>query len=258
MPITDLLERNSKLYGDEIALVEINPEVQETQRVTWKEYELIQPTSTAPYRREITWSVFDEKANRVANLLLSKGIRKGQKVGILLMNCLEWLPIYFGILKSGAIAVPLNFRYTAKEISYCVKLADVDVLFFGPEFIGRVETIAGELDKDHLLLYVGEVCPSFAEDYFLAAANCSSTPPKVLIDDQDEAAIYYSSGTTGFPKAILLKHEALLQSARMEAFHHNTTHEDVFLCIPPLYHTGAKMHWFGSLFSGSKAVLLKG
>jgi len=258
MPITDLLERNSKLYGDEIALVEINPEVQEPQRVTWKEYELIQPTSTAPYRREITWSVFDEKANRVANLLLSRGISRGQKVGILLMNCLEWLPIYFGVLKSGAIAVPLNFRYTAEEISYCVRLADVDVLFFGPEFIGRVEAIADELDKDTLLYYVGDSCPIFAEDYHWAAANCSSTAPKILLDDEDEAAIYFSSGTTGFPKAILHKHRALTQSARMEALHHETTHNDVFLCIPPLYHTGAKMHWFGSLFTGSKAVLLKG
>ena len=62
MPITDLLERNSKLYGNEVALVEINPEVMEPQRVTWKEYELIQATSAMPYRREITWSVFDEKA----------------------------------------------------------------------------------------------------------------------------------------------------------------------------------------------------
>ena len=258
MPITDLLERNSKLYGDEIALVEINPEVQEEQRVTWKEYALIQPTSTAPYRREITWSVFDEKANRVANMLLSRGIRKGQKVAILLMNCLEWLPIYFGILKAGAIAVPLNFRYTSEEIDYCLKLADVDVLFFGPEFIGRMETIAPKLSKQMLLLFVGETCPSFAEDYHRATANCSSVAPKILIDDEDEAAIYYSSGTTGFPKAILLKHRALLQSARMEAIHHDTTHDDVFLCIPPLYHTGAKMHWFGSLFTGSKAVLLKG
>ena len=258
MPITDLLERNSKLYGDEIALVEINPEVQEEQRVTWKEYALIQPTSTAPYRREITWSVFDEKANRVANMLLSRGIRKGQKVAILLMNCLEWLPIYFGILKAGAIAVPLNFRYTSDEIDYCLKLADVDVLFFGPEFIGRMETIAPKLSKQMLLLFVGETCPSFAEDYHRATANCSSVAPKILIDDEDEAAIYYSSGTTGFPKAILLKHHALAQSARMEAIHHATTHDDVFLCIPPLYHTGAKMHWFGSLFTGSKAVLLKG
>ena len=258
MPITDLLERNSKLYGDEIALVEINPEVQEEQRVTWKEYALIQPTSTAPYRREITWSVFDEKANRVANMLLSRGIRKGQKVAILLMNCLEWLPIYFGILKAGAVAVPLNFRYTSDEIDYCLKLADVDVLFFGPEFIGRMEAIAPKLSKQMLLLFVGETCPSFAGDYHRATANCSSVAPKILIDDEDEAAIYYSSGTTGFPKAILLKHRALLQSARMEAIHHATTHDDVFLCIPPLYHTGAKMHWFGSLFTGSKAVLLKG
>ncbi len=258
MPITDLLERNSKLYGDEIALVEINPEVQEIQRVTWREYALIQPTASAPYRREITWSVFDEKANRVANMLLGRGIRKGQKVAILLMNCLEWLPIYFGILKTGAVAVPLNFRYTSEEIEYCVKLAEADILFFGPEFIGRVEDAVPVIGKDRLLFFVGDTCPSFAEDYHRATANCSSVAPKVLIDDEDDAAIYYSSGTTGFPKAILLQHKALLQAARMEAIHHQTTHEDVFLCIPPLYHTGAKMHWFGSLFTGGKAVLLKG
>ena len=258
MPITDLLERNSKLYGNEIALVEMNPEIQEEPRVTWREYELIQPTTATPYRREISWSVFDEKANRVANLLLSRGIRKGQKVAILLMNCLEWLPIYFGVLKTGAIAVPLNFRYTADEIDYCLRLADADVLFFGPEFIGRVEDIVPKISREKLLFCVGDNKPSFAESYNEAVANCSSAAPKVLVVDTDDAAIYYSSGTTGFPKAILLDHTALMQSARMEAMHHETTHEDVFLCIPPLYHTGAKMHWFGSLYTGSRAVILKG
>ena len=258
MPITDLLERNSKLYGNEVALVEINPEQQEPIRITWKEYALIQPTSQKPYRREITWSVFDEKANRVANMLLSRGIKKGQKVAILLMNCLEWLPIYFGILKTGAIAVPLNFRYSSEEIEYCVNLADVDVLFFGPEFIGRVENTVLALGDKCLLFFVGDNCPSFAESYNEAVNNCPSNAPKILIEDTDEAAIYFSSGTTGFPKAILHNHTALLQAARMEAKHHATTHEDVFLCIPPLYHTGAKMHWFGSLYTGSRAVILKG
>ena len=258
MPITDLLERNSKLYGDEIALVEINPEIQEEPRVTWREYELIQPTEAAPYRREITWAVFDEKANRVANMLLSRGIRKGQKVAILLMNCLEWLPIYFGVLKTGALAVPLNFRYTSDEIDYCLKLADADVIFFGPEFIGRVENIVPKISAEMGIFFVGDNRPSFAESYIEAVANCSSSAPKVLVEDHDEAAIYYSSGTTGFPKAILLDHAALMQSARMEAMHHETTHNDVFLCIPPLYHTGAKMHWFGSLYTGSRAVILKG
>ena len=257
MPITDLLERNSKLFGDEIALVEINPEVTELPKVTWREYELIQPEDSAPYRREITWGVFDEKANRVANMLLSRGIRRGQKVAILLMNCLEWLPIYFGVLKTGAVAVPLNFRYTAEEIEYCLKLADADVIFFGPEFIGRVEDIVPMISSKMNLFFVGDSCPTFAESYNEAVANFSSSAPKILIEDKDDAAIYYSSGTTGFPKAILLDHTALMQSARMEAIHHETTHQDVFLCIPPLYHTGAKMHWFGSLYTGSRAVILK-
>ncbi|WP_024857812.1 class I adenylate-forming enzyme family protein [Ruminococcus albus] len=257
MPITEFLERNAAQFPDKTALVELNPEIRE-KRVTWKEYELIEPTADVPYRREITWSVFNEKANRVANLLISRGVKKGDKVGILLMNCLEWLPIYFGVLKTGALAVPLNFRYTADEIKYCVELAEVDILVFGPEFIGRVEEIVDDISKNRLLFYVGEGCPTFAEHYDRLAANCSSVSPDIKLTDDDYAAIYFSSGTTGFPKAILHKHMSLVHSARVEQAHHGQTENDVFLCIPPLYHTGAKMHWFGSLISGGKAVILKG
>ena len=89
-------------------------------------------------------------------------------------------------------------------------------------------------------------------------ANSSSASPDIEITDEDYGAIYFSSGTTGFPKAILHKHQSLMHSAKVEQAHHGQTRDDVFLCIPPLYHTGAKMHWFGSLISGSKAVLLKG
>ncbi|MGN0495620.1 MAG: class I adenylate-forming enzyme family protein [Lachnospiraceae bacterium] len=258
MPITELLERNVREFPEDICLVEINPEVKETRRVTWKEYELMEPNPTTHYRREITWHVMNEKANRFANLLISRGIKKGDKVAILLMNCLEWLPIYFGILKTGALAVPLNFRYASDEIEYCVKLADVDILVFGPEFIGRVEEIAENISKNRLLFYVGDNCPSFAEDYTSMTVNCSSLTPDIQITDKDDAAIYFSSGTTGFPKAILHNHESLMHSAKVEQRHHGQTKDDVFLCIPPLYHTGAKMHWFGSLISGSKAVLLRG
>ena len=259
MPVTDLLERNAKLYGSETALVEINPEIQEKRKRTWKDYDLIMPTATTAYRREITWQVFDEKANRVANMLLDRGIGKGNKVAILLMNCLEYLPLYFGILKTGAVAVPMNFRFSADEIEYCLKLSDTDVLFFGPEFIGRIEEIADDIGENRLLLYVGTgVCPTFAEDYDEQVVNFSSAAPLVRLEEDDDAAIYFSSGTTGFPKAILHNHESLSQAARMEQKHHETSREDCFLCIPPLYHTGAKFHWMGSLFAGSRAVLLKG
>lgn len=75
MPITEILERNAREFGNDVALVEVNPEIRETRRVTWKEYELIEPNPVCHYRREITWSVFNEKANRFANLLLSRGVR---------------------------------------------------------------------------------------------------------------------------------------------------------------------------------------
>ena len=258
MIITDVLENNAKNFGDEVALVEVNPDVTETRRITWKEYALVESNPSMPYRREITWRVFDEKANRCANLLVSAGVKKGDKVGILLMNCLEWLPIYFGILKTGALAVPLNYRYASDEIKYCVELADIDVLFFGSEFIGRIEKICDELISVRHLYYVGDNCPSFAENYLHLATNYSSYFTKRDLTEDDYGAIYFSSGTTGFPKAILHKHRSLIHSCKVEQNHHSQRKDDVFLCIPPLYHTGAKMHWFGSLLSGSKAILLKG
>ena len=259
MPITQLLERNASVYPNDVALVELNPEIQEKSRRTWREYALVEGNPLCHYRREITWRVFDEQANRVATMLLARGIKKGDKVGILLMNCLEWLPIYFGILKTGALAVPLNYRYTAEEIRYCVDLAEVNILLFGPEFIGRVEEIADEIGKNRILLFVGGVMvPTFAESYDQQVNNYSSVAPDVELSDEDDAAIYFSSGTTGFPKAILHAHRSLMHAAQVEYIHHRQTRDDVFLLIPPLYHTGAKMHWMGSLMSASKAVLLRG
>ena len=258
MPITDILEHNATLFKNDVSLVELNPGDDDKPRMTWREYSLIESTGKARFRKEITWGEFNVQANRFANLLLSRGVKKGDKIAILLMNCIEWLPIYFGILKTGAVAVPLNFRYTADEIKYCCKLAEVDGIVFGPEFTGRMEEICDRMPKVKLMLYSGEDCPSFAESYDELIEYCSSRTPQIDIKDSDDAAIYFSSGTTGFPKAILHAHRSLMHSCRVEQNHHSQTRDDVFLCIPPLYHTGAKMHWFGSLLVGGKAVLLKG
>ena len=75
VPITALLELNCKLFGDDVALVELNPEIKDNRRMTWKEYDLMQPAPVGPYRREITWNIFNEKANRFAHLLLERGIK---------------------------------------------------------------------------------------------------------------------------------------------------------------------------------------
>ncbi len=259
MTIVHVLEKNAREFGQDTALVEINPDQPETRRLTWQEYELVEPThKVRHYRREITWEVFNEKSNRLANMLQQNGIGKGKKVAILLMNCIDWLPIYFGILKAGALAVPLNFRYSADEIDYCLQLAQADVLIFGPEFVGRVEAVADKISRTCTLIYLGAACPAFADDYNDLISECSGSFPACTLDETDDAAIYFSSGTTGFPKAILHNHESLIHACRVEQAHHGQTKDDCFLCIPPLYHTGAKMHWFGSLLTGSKAVILKG
>ena len=259
MVITDYLERNARLIGAKTALVEVNPSEERDNAVTWRDFNLIENANPdAPYRREMSWQDFDRRANRFANLLLSRGLQKGTKVAILLMNCLEWLPIYFGILKAGCIAVPMNFRYSADEIKYCLDLADAEVLVFGPEFISRMDAIADDIGFLKMMFFVGKNGPAYTEDCLRLMDFCSSKAPPVLLTEDDYAAIYFSSGTTGFPKAILHDHRSLDCACQVEQNHHGQTADDVFLCIPPLYHTGAKMHWFGSLLSGSKAVLLRG
>ena len=258
MPIMDLLARNARNTPNETALVEINPQELESRGTTWREYSLVESSRMDSFRSEMTWAQFDEKANRFANFLLTRNVKRGDKIAILLMNGLEWLPIYFGILRAGAMAVPLNYRYTAGEIRYCLDLADADGLVFGPEFTGRVEDIADSIPRVRLRLYVGDDCPSFAEPYRAMVSFCSSRQPDIPVSEDEDAAIYFSSGTTGFPKAIVLRHRCLSHACLTEQKHHGQTKDDVFLCIPPLYHTGAKMHWFGSLLAGGRAVLLKG
>ncbi|ACV23271.1 Short-chain-fatty-acid--CoA ligase [Slackia heliotrinireducens] len=258
MPITDFSIMNAAKYGDDIALVEVNPEVRASRGSSWREAELVEANPSNLYRRELTWRTFNSMANRTAHLLLDEGFGKGTKVAILMMNCLEWLPIYIGVLKTGAIAVPLNYRYDAEEIKYCLDLSESDALIFGPEFISRMEKVHDSLATVTKTYFVGDGCPEFCEDLLARAVHFSSDEPGVAIDDDDLGAIYFSSGTTGFPKAILHKHKSLMRAAITEQKHHGQTHDDCFLCIPPLYHVGAKMHWMGGLTVGSRAVILRG
>ena len=237
MLIMEMLSRNAKMFGDEVSLIERDPSIGR--------------------RREITWFEFEKLANQVANALISCGIGKGDKVALLLMNCLEWLPIYFGILRTGALAVPLNFRYTADEIRNCLDISEAKILIYGPEFVERIDSISDQIFLEHKF-FVGEDGPEGVQNICDAIAGFSPRDPRVPISLDDEAALYFTSGTTGMPKAILLTHANLTSACYTENSHHLQTHDDNFLCIPPLYHTGAKMHWFGSLVVGSKAVLLRG
>ncbi|MDR3567723.1 MAG: class I adenylate-forming enzyme family protein [Syntrophobacteraceae bacterium] len=240
MLITEMVARNSRLYGTEIALVERAP-------ARWG-------------RKEITWSQFDDQANRIANWLIKKGVKKGDTVVHLMMNCLEWLPAYFGILRTGALAVPLNFRFDGRMLKRCAQVVNAKVFIFSEEFIERVDAIKDDLQSVESFVFLGpeQMRPAYAQSYEALLASAEGASPGISLDSADDAGLYFTSGTTGAPKAILLTHGNLESACHAENRHHQQTHEDNFLCIPPLYHTGAKMHWFGNLLVGAKAVILKG
>ncbi|MBW1615019.1 MAG: AMP-binding protein [Deltaproteobacteria bacterium] len=241
MIITEILTENAKKYGNKTALIELEPAIGS--------------------RREITWKQFNKKTNKAANALRAIGIEKQDKVIQLMTNSMEWLPIYFGILKSGALAVPLNFRFFAEKIKKCAQISEAKAIFFGKEFIERIESIKNSLDKIiKTYIFTGgeDICPSYAISYEKFIANAQDNEPNEKPNIEDDAAIYFTSGTTGLPKAVLLTHKNLESACITEQKHHHQTNEDNFLCIPPLYHTGAKMHWFGNFIAGAKSVLLKG
>ncbi len=241
MLITQILSRNARMYPDEIALIEREP--------------------ARKIRKTLTWEEFDRQSNQIANRLIQRGVKKGDRVVELMMNCIEWLPVYFGILRTGAWAVPLNFRFLGKSIARCTRIAEAKVMIFGEEFIERIEEYRSELDQNvGSYIFVGpeEKRPAFAESLDALLADAPDTPPDIPLKLEDAAGLYFTSGTTGKPKAVLLTHRNLEAAAYVENRHHNQTHDDNFLCIPPLYHAGAKMHWFGNFIVGARAVILKG
>lgn len=242
MLITELLARNNERYGNQTALVERIPGQNQ--------------------KRELTWHQFYTLSCRFANALTRKGIEKSDTVVQLMSNSLEWLPVYFGVLYTGAWVVPLNFRFESDKIQLCTQTAEAKAFVFGNEFVERIEAVKTELDRTvSFWIFTGpkENCPDWAchFDTFISEAP-GDTPPGIPLTFEDDAALYFTSGTTGTPKAVLLTHQNLEHACEVENAHHGQTHEDIFLCIPPLYHTGAKMHWMGSLLVGGKCILLNG
>ena len=238
MTIMEMLARNARLYPDATALVELQP--------------------SQNYRQEITWREFEERSNQLANALVARGVKKGDKVIHLMMNSINWLEAYFGILKTGALAVPLNFRFISRQIKYCVDVAEPKVMILDAAFTERVEEIRAELPTIKQYIFVGQDVPENMEAFEEVLEKSSPKPPETVISGEDDCALYFTSGTTGVPKATLLLHKNVENTAIHENYAHGETAADNFLLMQPLYHTGGKMHWFGSLIAGGRATMITG
>jgi len=234
--ISQMLTENARRYPTDSALIELAP--------------------AQGFRKEITWAQFDDRASRFASALAGRGIGKGDKVIHLMRNSIDWLVAYFGIIRTGAWVVPLNYRFTSQDIKYCADIAQAKAFVLEEVFTERLEAIRTELGYIEYYIYSGKNRPPQMLDFdsVISEADASRTIPEFA--DTDGCGLYFTSGTTGTPKPILLTHGNMTHAAITEQNHHYQTREDNFILIPPLYHTGAKMHWFGSLLTGSRSTLL--
>jgi acyl-CoA synthetase (AMP-forming)/AMP-acid ligase II len=238
MTIVDMLVRNARRYPDRTAFIELTP--------------------SQNLRQEITWKEFDDRVNRLANALIKKGVKKGDRVLHMMMNSIKWLEAYFAILKTGAWAVPLNFRFIGRQIKYCSDVAEPNMFILDSNFTSQVAEVRKELTTVKHYIFLGDDVPEGMEAYEDVVKQGSPEPPDVPLTGDDECALYFTSGTTGDPKATLHLHKAMENTAIHENYAHRQTVDDNFLLLQPLYHTGGKMHWFGSLIAGARCTMITG
>jgi long-chain acyl-CoA synthetase len=235
MNIADLVARNARQCPDHIAFVEVRP--------------------VSRGRKETTWARFDERTNRLANALMERGVGKGQKAALLGKNSIQWLETFFAILKTGACAVPLNFRFTDEDIRYCAEIAEPRVFIVDKEYIERTNVLRPALKTVTEFIGMGDDALSVMDGMERLIHQASPSLSHIDIGDEDDCALYFTSGTTGPPKAVLHAHRSLMVAAITESTNHRWTLEDINLMMAPLYHL-AIGHLLGGVIVGATNVLL--
>ena len=234
MTLCDTLRRNARVYPDETAFIEL--------------------TRGKNLRKEITWRILEERTDRIANILIGAGIRKGDKVLHWMKNSISWFEAYFGILKTGAWAVPINYRFTATDFKYCAEITVPKAVLLEESFGGPVDSIE---DMRSIPRFVfGEAVPKNMQNIEELIPNASNDPPRVELSREDDCSLYFTSGTTGEPKPILHTHRSLEWLGVIGCTNFKISRSDNFVIITPLYHLGAFGWWLGDFLTGARSTIL--
>jgi acyl-CoA synthetase (AMP-forming)/AMP-acid ligase II len=206
--------------------------------------------------RRLTWAGLDDRVNRVAAALVAAGLQPGDRVAILLANCPEYLELYFGIARAGMVAVPINYRLTAREMAQILGYAEPALLVAGSAYLGLAAEVQALLPTLTRLWSVGAGSAGYTA-YEVALAQVHGHPFATAGRDTDTFAIFFTSGTTGLPKGAMVSHRNLIANGFNQFVADGSQRHDINLIATPIYHMGAVFMGVTYMMLGCTQIILE-
>jgi len=225
----DIIYRNALLYSDEEAFK------CGTERLTFAE--------------------FNARVNRLIQALHSVGVRKGDVLGVLSWNCLEYAEVYGAAMKGGFIASPFSPRLQADELDYIINYSEANTLFVGPELVEMADQLRPHLQKvKNFVSFKGPV-PEMGSYRDVLKAH-PEKEPEVQVEEDDPLFIFYTSGTTGIPRGALYSQRRAMDDTRRLVISISLELGDRHIQIMPLFHVGGTKNFWAYFFVGGSNVIL--
>ena len=207
-------------------------------------------TALLDAKRSFTWTELDQRVNRLANALLGMGLSKGDRVAILLENCIEIVELFYATARTGIVAVPINFRCVADEVGYIADNCEAKAFFVHDIFTQNVEPVKECLERipeeNYVLVGSGEGYRGYEE--LLQSASPES--PGVKVEPADTWIMLYTSGTTGTPKGVVRSHESYTAFYLINAIDFAFSENDVCMNIMPLCHVNSTFFTLAVMYVG--------
>jgi len=201
-----------------------------------------------------TYAQTSERVNQLANALVQLGVEKGDRVGLLQVNCHQYIESYFAVAKLGGIFVPLNFRAKAEELAYMIGNAEVKVLFVGSRYLDIINSILSQLSTVKECISIDSLSKHSYEDLI----HSSSSDELINeIGDEDITILMFTSGTTGRPKGVPLRHSAFVSYVLENVDPASPEIEERNLLTVPLYHVAGIQTMLAAVYGGRTLVMMR-
>lgn len=214
--------------------------------------------------KSITFAELDNRTNQVANALLENyNFRKGDKITILINNCIEFVEIYIACAKAGIIAVPINFRLNSSEILFICQNSEAKLIITEEKYLEVIKSIHPTLiekngwSSDSIILIKQEKENSSNKSYEILLSRASQNPPTITVHDHDPWLILYTSGTTGTPKGVVRDHSSYTAFFLINAAEYSFTHFDYGLTVMPLFHVNSTFYAFVFTYLGASVYICR-